>query len=52
MLKVAVAKKKLEIDTGNNSAKNTKIVINDTDKNMGAADANKEDVIIECVRQS
>ena len=33
------------------SAKNTKIVMNNTDKNMGAADADKEDVIIGCVRQ-
>ena len=32
-------------------AKNTKIIINDTDKNMGAADADKIDVISECVRQ-
>ena len=31
-------------------AKNTKIIINDTDKNMGAADADKIDVISECVR--
>ena len=29
-------------------AKNTSIVINDTDKNMGAADADKTDVISEC----
>ena len=27
------------------------MVINDTDKNMGAADADKEDIIFECVRQ-
>ena len=33
------------------SAISTKIVINDTDKNMGAADTDKEVVIIECVRQ-
>ena len=26
-------------------AKNTKIIINDTDKNMGAADADKKDAI-------
>ena len=32
-------------------AKNNKIVINDTDKNMGAADADKSDVISECERQ-
>ena len=32
-------------------AKNTKIIINDTDKNMGAADADKVDVISECVRK-
>ena len=32
-------------------AKNNKIVINDTDKNMGAADADKKDVIKECERQ-
>ena len=32
-------------------AKNTKIIINDTNKNMGAADADKIDVISECVRQ-
>ena len=31
--------------------KNNKIVINDTDKNMGAADADKKDVVFECVRQ-
>ena len=31
--------------------KNDKIVMNDTDKNMGAADANKSDVIFECARQ-
>ena len=31
--------------------KNEKIVINDTDKNMGAADADKNDVIFECIRQ-
>ena len=31
--------------------KNDKIVINDTDKNMGAADADKNDVILECTRQ-
>ena len=31
--------------------KNEKIVINDTDKNMGAADADKSDVIFECIRQ-
>jgi hypothetical protein len=33
------------------SAKNKNIVINDTDKNMGAADADKQDVVDECVRQ-
>ena len=33
------------------SAKNKNIVINDTDKNMGAADADKKDVVDECVRQ-
>ena len=33
------------------SAKYTKIVINDIDKNTGAADADKVDVIVECVRQ-
>ena len=32
-------------------AKNKNIVINDTDKNMGAADADKQDVVDECVRQ-
>ena len=32
-------------------AKNKSIVINDTDKNMGAADADKTDVISECKRQ-
>ena len=32
-------------------AKNKSIVINDTDKNMGAADADKKDVIEECERQ-
>ena len=32
-------------------AKNKSIVINDTDKNMGAADADKTDVIKECERQ-
>ena len=32
-------------------AKNESIVINDTDKNMGAADADKEDVIFVCVRR-
>ena len=32
-------------------AKNKSIVINDTDKNMGAADADKTDVISECERQ-
>ena len=32
-------------------AKNKSIVINDTDKNMGAADADKSDVISECERQ-
>ena len=32
-------------------AKNNKIVINGTDKNMGTADANKKDVVFECVRQ-
>ena len=31
--------------------KNKSIVINDTDKNMGAADADKSDVISECERQ-
>ena len=31
--------------------KNTLIITNDTDKNTGAADAYKEDVISECVRQ-
>ena len=31
-------------------AKNTKIIINDTDKNMGATDLDKVDVISECVR--
>ena len=31
--------------------KNDKIIINDTDKNMGAADADKSDVIFECIRQ-
>ena len=29
--------------------KNNKIVVNDTDKNMGAADADKKDVVFECV---
>ena len=32
-------------------AKNDKIIINNTDKNMGAADAEKSDVIFECIRQ-
>ena len=32
-------------------AKNKSVVINDTDKNMSAADADKTDVILECVRQ-
>ena len=32
-------------------ATNTKIVIYDTDKNMGAANADKSDAISECVRQ-
>jgi len=32
-------------------AKNKSIIINDTDKNMGAADADKTDVISECERQ-
>ena len=32
-------------------AKNKSVVINDTDKNMGAADGDKRDVILECVRQ-
>ena len=32
-------------------AKNTKIIINDTDKNMGATDLDKVDVISECVRK-
>ena len=32
-------------------AKNNKIVINDTDKNMGAANADKKDMVDECVRQ-
>ena len=31
--------------------KNKKNIINDTDKNMGAADADKSDVIFECIRQ-
>ena len=31
--------------------KNEKIVINDTDKNMGCAHADKSDVIFECIRQ-
>ena len=31
--------------------KNDKIIIYDTDKNMGAADADKSDVIFECIRQ-
>ena len=31
--------------------KNTKIIINDTDKNMGATDLDKVDVISECVRK-
>ena len=31
--------------------KNTKIIINDTDKSMGVAGVDKEDVISECVRQ-
>ena len=31
--------------------KSKSIVINDTDKNMGAADADKSDVISECERQ-
>ena len=29
--------------------KNNKIIINDTDKNIGAADADKSDVIFECI---
>ena len=33
------------------SAKNNTIVIDDTDKNMGAADADKKDVVFECARQ-
>ena len=32
-------------------AKNKSIVINDTDENMGAADADKTNVILNCVRQ-
>ena len=32
-------------------AKNKEIIINDTDKNMGAVDADKKDVVDECVRQ-
>ena len=32
-------------------AKNKSIIINDTDKNMGAAEADKKDVIEECERQ-
>ena len=32
-------------------AKNNSLVINDTDKNMGASDADKKDVIEECERQ-
>ena len=32
-------------------AKNNKIVINDTDKNIGAADADKKDMVFECARQ-
>ena len=32
-------------------AKNNKIVIYDTDKNMGTADADKKDVVFECARQ-
>ena len=32
-------------------AKFTKIVINDTDKNIGDTDTDKEDVISECIRQ-
>ena len=31
--------------------KNTKIIINDTDKNLGATDLDKVDVISECVRK-
>ena len=32
-------------------AKNKSLVFNDTDKNMGTADADKTDVIFECERQ-
>ena len=32
-------------------AKNEQIVVNDMEKNVGAADADKKDVIFECVRQ-
>ena len=32
-------------------AKNNDIIFNDTDKNMGMADADKKDVIPECIRQ-
>ena len=31
--------------------KNIKIIISDTDKNMGAADADKSDVFCKCIRQ-
>ena len=31
--------------------KNTKIIINDTDKNVGAEDSDKVDVLLECVRK-
>ena len=34
-----------------NKTKNDKIIINDMDKNMGAADVDKEDIISECARQ-
>ena len=32
-------------------AKNNKIVINHTDKNVGAVDADNKDMVFECVRQ-
>ena len=32
-------------------AKNCEVVISDTDKNMCAANADKKDVIFECIRQ-
>ena len=32
-------------------AKNNDIIFNDTDKNMGTADADKKDVLSECIRQ-